>query len=149
MYALVDRPVESLSNGGRFLLWAMRGWTQALEGGTCPPVALARGFACFHALPALADFHIAMALLNSDGRRRISLAPMNCRRIIEDEAVLIAMWRDLSLAEFDRVKGTLGLLANEASVSPVFRAMTMASAKLMAAGFDLSDISRETTKELK
>jgi len=25
MYAFVDRPVESLCDGGRFLLWAMRG----------------------------------------------------------------------------------------------------------------------------
>ena len=44
MYALVDRPVESLTNSGRFLLWAMRGWTHAATRGACPPQALRRDY---------------------------------------------------------------------------------------------------------
>src|SRR3546814_17316622 len=63
MYAFVDRPVESLCNGGRFLLWAMRAWVSAAERGRCPPRMLHRGFAAVNAAGALPDFHIAMALL--------------------------------------------------------------------------------------
>src|SRR3546814_8813655 len=66
MYAFVDRPVESLCNGGRFLLWAMRAWVSAAERGRCPPRMLHRGFAAVNAAGALPDFHIAMALLGGE-----------------------------------------------------------------------------------
>lgn len=64
MYFFIDRPVESLGNSGRFLLWAMRGWVVAAESGHCPPHALRRGFARMRALSALPPFHVAMALMN-------------------------------------------------------------------------------------
>ena len=43
MYSFVDRPVASLCNVGRFLLWAMRLWVHAAERGRCPPQMLHRG----------------------------------------------------------------------------------------------------------
>lgn len=147
MYEIIDRPVEVLCNAGRFLLWAMRGWTQAVERGTCPPLALGRGFASVRALPILPDFHIAMALLNQHGRTRIALAPMACCHILEDEAILLGVWRDLALGRFDHVQGTLALLVTEDTVSPVSRAMTLASAKLMMAGFDSAQLQNQRIED--
>lgn len=141
MYGFVDRPVGCLCNGGRFLLWAMRGWAQAVERGTCPPIALARGFAGLGAAAMLPDFHIAMALINRDGRTKIAVAPMNCPHIIEDEAILIGMWRDLSLGDVDHARATLKLMVSEDAIIPVSRAMITATAKLVLAGFDLSGLS--------
>lgn len=149
MYTFIDQPVDRLCNGGRFLLWAMRGWAHAVEQGTCPPLALSRGFASMHALPALPDFHLAMAMLNRDGLERISLAPINCQRIIEHEAILIGMWRDLANGDLDRMRETLELLVKTEAVSPIARAMTTVTAKLIAAGFNISGLSAATMKELK
>lgn len=81
MYDFIDRPVESLDNSGRFILWAMRGWVRAAAQGTCPPAALRRGFAHVNALAALPDFHVALALLNADARETLALAPIGCSRI--------------------------------------------------------------------
>lgn len=147
MYEIVDRPVETLCNAGRFLLWAMRGWAQAVERGTCPPIALGRGFASVHALAMLPDFHVAMALLNQHGRSRIALAPMACCSILEDEAILLGLWRDLALGKFDRVHGTLTLFVTQDMVGAVSRAMTLASAKLMMAGFDLAQLQNERIED--
>lgn len=143
MYEIIDHPVESLGNAGRFLLWAMRGWTLAVERQTCPPLALGRGFASVQALPMLPDFHIAMLLLNQHGRMRFTLAPMACPDIIEDEAILLGVWRNLALGKFDQVQSTLALLVTDDMISPASRAMTMASAKLMTAGLDLSQLQNQ------
>lgn len=149
MYAYVDHPVGSVCNSGRFLLWAMRGWGNAIEHSICPLAALSRGFAGVCALHVLPEFHLALALINKHGREPISLAPMNCPHIVEHEAVLLALWRDLSIGAFDNVKATLALLVTETAVSPVSRAMTMVTAKLIAAGFDLSGLTPAPMKEIR
>ncbi len=147
MYEMVDRPVEILCNAGRFLLWAMRGWTLAVENGTCPPLALARGFASVGAQAMLPDLHIAMALLNQHGLMRIALAPVACCCITEDEAILLGLWQDLALARFDKAHATLALVVNEDAVRPVARAMTKASAKLMMAGFDMAQLQDQRIED--
>ena len=149
MYAFVDQPVECLSRSGRFLLWAMRGWAMAMDRGTCPPVALSRGFAGVNALSALPDFHIAMALLNKDACTPLSLAPMSAERIMEDEAVLIGLWSDLAHGNMAHLKDTLAFLAETDAVSPIARAMTTVMAKLIAAGFEMSELRAEPLKESK
>lgn len=138
MYAFVDRPVESLCNGARFLLWAMRGWVSAAERGQCPPRALQRGFAAVGALDALPDFHVGMALLAGDAVETLLLAPMPCRQVSEDEAILLGLWRDFSLEGADTsARATLALLAANDSVAPIANAMGAALACLTAAGFDM------------
>ena len=57
MYIYLDQPVGRLENGERFLLWAMRGWSHAIEKNLCPPMALCRGFTAINAIAALPDFH--------------------------------------------------------------------------------------------
>lgn len=149
MYAFVDQPVERLTNGGRFLLWAMRGWTQATAARQCPPVALCRGFASVSALPALSSFHTAMALLNREAGAQIKLAPMGCAMVGEDEAVLLGLWHDLALGRIERTHGTLDLIVGDDSATPIVTAMTMAAAEITTAGFELSDLAPAALQEEK
>lgn len=141
MYAFVDRPVESLCNSGRFLLWAMRGWADAARRGRCPRRALERGFLCVQAGEMLSDFHVAMTLIAGDALAPITLAPMRCARIGEGEAILLGLWRDLADGAADRVRKTLALFVERDGVAPLVAAMSAALAALAAAGFDLSDLS--------
>lgn len=149
MYEFVDCPVGSLCNGGRFLLWAMRSWTKAMECGHCPRHALAGSFAGVGACAALPDFHKAMALLNRHGLEKISIAPITCLRIAEYEAILIGLWRDLADADFNRPRATLALLVHADAISPIAEAMASASAGLMAAGFDLAELAGKSVREVK
>lgn len=149
MYGFVDRPVQNLCDSGRFLLWAMRNWTRAVEQGHCPPRAMAHSFSGMGVLAMLPDFHMAMALINRDGLERIMVAPLEYPRVMEHEAVLLSLWRDLANADFDRMRATLALLIDEDTVQPVARAMTAATAKMVAARFDFSGLTGETVKEEK
>ena len=137
MYAFVDRPVESLCNSGRFLLWAMRAWVSAAERGRCPPQMLHRGFSAVNAARALPDFHVAMALLGGDAVETLVLAPMPCLQISEDEAILLGLWRDISLESTTNAHATLALLAEGDSAGPIAKAMGAAIDRLLAAGFDM------------
>jgi hypothetical protein len=149
MYDFVDQPVERLCNGGRFLLWAMRGWSLAIAQGTCPPVALSRGFAGVGALPALHDFHVAMALLNRDAPDKLNLAPMDCAHIAEDEAVLAGLWRDVALGRTETLRATLELMIGEDGIGPVMRAMATAMTRLTAEGLGWTRSVPEPQKETK
>lgn len=149
MYDFIDRPVESLGNGGRFLLWAMCGWTHAASRGACQPVALTRGFAGVGALAALPAFPTAMALLNRGARERLNLAPMACAQIAEDEALLAGLWRDAALGHETALRGTLALMIDEGSVAPTAQALTAAAERLAEAGLAPFEPSCETHKESK
>jgi hypothetical protein len=144
MYAFIDRPVESLGNSGRFLLWAMRGWVCAAERGQCPPQRLHRGFVAVNAAGALPDFHVAMALIGSDAVETLLLAPMPCLQISEDEAILLGLWRDISLGDVANARATLALLAEGDSVGPIVKAMGAAIDRLVATGFDMSALAAGT-----
>jgi len=144
MYAFVDRPVDSLCHSGRFLLWAMRGWVCAAERGQCPPQRLHRGFVAVNAASALPDFHVAMALIGSDAVETLLLAPMPCLQISEDEAILLGLWRDISIGDVANARATLALLAEGDSAGPIAKAMGAAIDRLIAAGFDMSALAAGT-----
>jgi hypothetical protein len=133
--------VDSLCNSGRFLLWAMRGWVCAAERGQCPPQRLHRGFVAVNAAGALPDFHVAMALIGSDAAETLLLAPMPCLQISEDEAILLGLWRDISLGDGANAHATLALLAEGDSAGPIAKAMGAAIDRLVAAGFDMSALA--------
>lgn len=141
MYDVLDRPVTCLHLHARFLLWAMRGWTIAVERRTCPPLALWRGCTSIGAQVALPEFHIGLSLLNRHGRTAMPLAPIECPRIVEDEAILLALWRDLALARFEQVRATLSLIVDIDGQLPVRRALCAASAKLAMSGCDISHLT--------
>src|SRR3546814_9725179 len=97
---------------------------------------LHRGFAAVNAAGALPDFHIAMALLGGEGVETLVLAPMPCLQISEDEAILLGLWRDISLGSSVNAHATLALLAEGDSVGPIAKAMGAAIDGLVAAGLD-------------
>lgn len=114
MYSLVDRPVECLSPGSRFALWAMRSWTTAQGLQICPPRALAPSFQGMGAFKALGPFHVTMIFLNQHARQTVAIAPVHHLRIGEDEAILLALWRDsIDPADRPRRNTVLDLLVSE------------------------------------
>lgn len=135
MYDLIDRPVMQLASGGRFLIWAMRGWIQCATRGTCPPGALAPAFARHHVLPALPHFHLMLAELNHRAIRRIAFSPLACNCVGGDEAVLLQICRD-TMTNAPRARATLALLLEEDAVGPVFTALLAAMHFLHQGGLD-------------
>jgi hypothetical protein len=140
VYDFVDRPVARLSFGGRFLLWAMRGWVHSASNGKCPPGALAPAFARHGALPALPHFHRVIGELNTRAERTISLAPLNHCCITDDEAVLLQLWRDAS-EDPPRAEATLTLLVQAEAVGEAFDALLSGTARLADIG--LADVMIE------
>jgi hypothetical protein len=140
MYDFVDRPVGRASYGGRFLLWAMRGWIRSASNGECPPGALAPAFARHAALPALPHFHQLIVALNTSAQGKIVFAPLNHCCITEDEAILLQLWRDAS-EDPPRARATLALLLRAEAVGDAFSALLSATARLADVG--LADIAIE------
>jgi hypothetical protein len=135
MYDLIDRPVMQLAPGGRFLIWAMRGWIQSATRGNCPPGALAPAFARHGVLPALPHLHMMLAELNRRATRKIAFSPLACRFIGDDEAVLLQVCRDTT-QDAPRARATLALLLEEEAVGPAFTALLAAMAFLRDGGLD-------------
>ena len=148
MYSFVDRPVESLSQGSRFALWAMRRWTSARLARTCPPHALSPSFRGMGALDALSPFHLAMVALNSHARVRVEVARIDRYRIGEDEAVLLALWRDsLDPAARPRRDATLAqLLDIRAGIAA--RLFDAAASALAQAGLAPDGLDRDPAGEI-
>lgn len=133
MYDFVDRPVARLGSGGRFLLWAMRGWIHAATEGRCPPGSIAPAFARHGVLPALPHVHGLLSELNHRATRQIAFAPLSCRLVGDDEAVLLQMYRDAGENPL-RARTTLTLLLEETAVGAAFSALISGAALLYAAG---------------
>jgi hypothetical protein len=147
MYAFIDRHPDTLARTSRFLLWAMRGWAHAHVNKACAPMSLYRGFSGLGAATALSDFHITMILLNGDALERLTLAPMSCGRVREDEAVLLALWRGVGREDSALVGGTLERLVRQEAVRPVARAMAACGTQLVMAGFDLLETGTQKIED--
>ncbi|MEW9855055.1 hypothetical protein [Novosphingobium sp. M1R2S20] len=138
MYEFVDRHPASLSNSGRLVLWAMRGWSESTARKSCPPLALYRGFSRVGAGGAVHDFHTASTSLHGDALAPFTIAPMKSCSISEDEAMLLALWRGVALEDSDLVAGTLKLLVKPEAILTIARSMSGCSEQLKLAGLDLS-----------
>ncbi|PEQ13789.1 hypothetical protein B2G71_05610 [Novosphingobium sp. PC22D] len=138
MYDFIEQPVANLDRSGRFLVWATRGWARAIAARRCPPRVLMRGFNAHGLMDMLPHFHLAMVLLNLEGRDKLAVAPLEHRDIVEHEAVLLALWRDVAFGREARVRATLALLVNEEAVTPLLRALNSCSAEMTHGGFEPS-----------
>ncbi len=137
MYAFVDRPVARLAPGGRFLLWAMRGWIHAASNGRCPPGALAPAFARHGVLPALPHVHTLLAELNRRANRKIAFAPLAHGTIGDDEAVLLQICHDVEACP-PRARATLSLLLEEEALEHAFTALLTAVGRLHDGGLGVT-----------
>lgn len=133
MYAFVDRPVAALPPGGKFALWAMRGWLHAASKGVCPPGQLAPAFARHGVLPALPHVHRLLAEINRRGRETIAFAPLDHALVTDDEAVMLQLWRDAG-GNPPRAQETLSLLLEAEAVGSAFAALLAGAARLSAQG---------------
>ncbi|MDQ4421596.1 hypothetical protein OOT33_14305 [Sphingobium sp. DEHP117] len=91
MYEFVDRPVTSLDNGSRFLVWSMRNWVAACAERQCPGSRIAEGFARWGMLRGLHPFLRIMALLNRHGLTNLEFCKLGCNHIAEGEAIILGV----------------------------------------------------------
>jgi hypothetical protein len=136
LYAFVDRPVTSLDKGCRFLVWSMRSWVAVVRESTCPGPALAPAFARWRMISGLQPFLRLMLTLNRDALEQFRFCSLDCNRISEHEAVLLALF--VTLASGDRVtaRNTLALMVNEEGLGDALAAIEAVSGALFAAGLD-------------
>lgn len=124
MYDFIDRDIASLDRGAQFLLWSMRTWVQAAEARSCLGPKLAPSFARWQVLGALPHFHGVMGHLARDALTTMAFAPHCCRRVCEDEAMLLALFRSAETDDPEIVAATLAMLVTEANVAPVLASLT-------------------------
>lgn len=136
MYAFIDRPAKELSNDSQFLVFAVRAWTELIERGCCPAASLASSFATAGLLPMLPHFHLTMALLNRDAVRRVVLAPLSYPLVLDDEAILLAVWRDAATRPADQIATALALLFGEDSLQLAARGFVAGAKELAMVNLD-------------
>lgn len=138
MYDFLDRPIGSLDEGSRFLVWSMRGWTQSMAERRCPPSVLASAFNRSQLSDALPHFHMAMMALNRDGLDKMGFGTVTCPQVSEAEAILLSLFRLIGQGDRAASDGTIGLLVRE-EATPIFRRALTAVAILLFARYPLPD----------
>lgn len=123
MYDFLDRPVTSLDNGGRFLVWSMRSWVKAMDEKKCPAGVIAGAFGKWNMLHGLQPFLRMMALFNRCGLENFQFCALPCNHVSEHEAIIISLVCSLRDERPDRVPQTLELLAEEDAVSDLIAAL--------------------------
>jgi hypothetical protein len=91
VYQFLDRTVSELAPGDALLIWAMRQWVHAMRGGRCPCAALGPTLAARRLGAMLPDFNIAMMLLDREGCAELHFRPVNCGKVGDDEALVLAL----------------------------------------------------------
>lgn len=134
MYDFVDRPVIALDHGGRFLIWTLRNWVKALTEGQCPAAAVGPAFAKWNMIGGLPAFHQLLLQLNSHGLDAFSVAPVECRRVAEHEAIFLGLVNGLAHEEPAVPRDTLALLVEEDEVSAVYASLLQLGAAMRKAG---------------
>lgn len=115
MYAYLDRPIATLDNGSKILVWAMRQWTAAVEKRNCPVAALGKSLADRGLMAALAPFHRTMALLATHARQELPFSSFCAPLVAEGEALVLTLIADGRGARAHTVGTTLFLLMGEDS----------------------------------
>ncbi len=134
MYQYVDRPLSSLDEGCRFLVWSMRAWVTTLAQRRCPAEALAPAFARWRMIGGLQPFHRAMLIFNRDALETFAFCPMACDHVSEHEAVILELVTSLRDRGAQETRGTLELVVQEDAVGDVLETLSKLGAALAIAG---------------
>lgn len=134
MYQFVDRPLSSLDDGGRFLVWAMRGWVAAMGSRRCPGTVLAAPFSSLNLMSGLQPFLRAMALLNRHGLQHMKFCSARCPHVSEHEAVLLSVACMMGNGRAADANGILALLVEEDAAGELFQSIDALSRAMAAAG---------------
>lgn len=134
MYQYVDRPLSSLDDGCRFLVWGMRAWVTAIGHQRCPAQMLAPAFAKWRMIGGLQPFHRAMVLFNRDALETFAFCPMACDHVSEHEAVILELVTSLRDRGPTQTRDTLELLVCDDSVGDLLETLSRIGAALAIAG---------------
>lgn len=134
MYQFVDRPLETLDPGCRFVTWSMRAWVSTLTQKACPARHLAQPFARWRMIGGLQPFHRLMLVLNRDALDFLHFHPLPCPRVSEHEALVLAILTALARGDATQARDTLTLLVAEDGVGDALDALVSLSAALAIAG---------------
>ncbi|HEX7821972.1 MAG TPA: hypothetical protein VF463_15290 [Sphingobium sp.] len=134
MYAFIDRPVVALDHGGRFLVWTVRNWVAALAEGRCPAAAIGPAFAKWDMMAAFPPFHRMLSLLNAHGLQTLAVAPVECCRVAEHEAIFLSLIANLEQRRPEVVRDTVALLVEEEHVGTVIAAISTVGGAMMEVG---------------
>lgn len=117
MYDFVDRPVTSLNRGGRMLVWAMRHWVRAVQLGRCPCGDIRPAFDGKALGAAFPHFHVMMAVLNHHAVEKMRFGPVDCERVSEHEALVMAMVCAAREPDLARAERAASLIVDRAQVT--------------------------------
>lgn len=134
MYRYVDRPLSSLDDGARFLVWSMRAWVTAISRKHCPARMLAPAFAKWRMIGGLQPFHRAMLLFNRDGLETLAFCALPCPYVSEHEAVILELVTSLRDRGPVATRETLELLLIEDGIGEMLEALSRLGAVLSIAG---------------
>jgi len=134
MYQYVDRPLSSLDEGSRFLVWSMRAWVTAIGHKRCPAQLLAPAFAKWRMIGGLQPFHRAMVLFNRDALETFGFCAMACNHVSEHEAVILELVTSLRDRGASATRQTLELLVQDESVGDLLETLARLGAAMAVAG---------------
>jgi hypothetical protein len=134
MYQFVDRDLEGVDEGTRFLVWSMRAWVTSMGQRNCPAHALAPAFARWRMIGGLQAFHRTMLLFNRDALETFGFAPLACSRISEHEALILGLVVSMRDKGPKAARETIELMVQEEAVGDLLGTISTLSATLMVAG---------------
>jgi len=124
MYDFLDRPVTTLDNGGRFLVWSMRIWVKTMGENQCPVSAIAPAFAKWRMIGGLAHFHKTMLMFNRDALEQFGFCALHCNHVSEHEAIILSLVCSLRDSRPQTVRDTLALLVEEDRIGDLLGALS-------------------------
>lgn len=133
MYQFVDRDLERLDAGCRFMVWSMRAWVTSMGQRTCPAHALAPAFAKWRMIGGLQAFHKSMLLFNRDALETLGFAPLACNRVSEHEALILGLLVAMRDQGPKAARETLELMVQEDAVGDLLGTLSTISAALIVA----------------
>jgi hypothetical protein len=134
MYDFVDRPVTSLDQGGRFLIWSMRAWVKSMHDSRCPCAAIGPAFAKSKMIAGLPSFHRMMLIFNRDALETFRFCALECNRISEHEALILSIVHGMRMARPDVVGETLVLVVEEHAVTDLVEAIVALGRSMAVSG---------------
>ncbi|MBT0669396.1 hypothetical protein HT136_13575 [Novosphingobium profundi] len=134
MYQYVDRPLSTLDEGCRFLVWSMRAWVTAIGKRHCPAQMLAPAFAKWRMIGALQPFHRAMLLLNREALETFQFCPVGCDHVSEHEAILLELVSSLRDRGPAPTRTTLEMVVAEDAVGDMLATLGRIGSALAIAG---------------
>jgi hypothetical protein len=134
MYQFVDRDLDNIDAGSRFLVWSMRAWVTSMARRTCPAHTLAPAFARWRMIGGLQPFHRTMLMFNRDALDTFGFAPLDCGHVSEHEALILSLVVTLNGGSPKTARDTLELMVQEDAVGDLLDALSTLGATMALAG---------------